>query len=257
MDHLLNQIYAFVYGSLLGSFLNVVIYRLPRKEDLVFKRSNCPSCHYLINWYELFPVFSFLFLRGKCSQCGIKISFRYPITELILGLMAIYLLPDTFEGNNLIKFFFFISTFSIFICHFQIDLDHKILPDSLNFILLLLFLIFSILHFHWTHWFLGGALGFLFPLAITWLFYLLRGQVGLGGGDIKLFGILGIYLGPEQILKNIFLSCFLGAIVGALLIWKKVLKKNEPLAFGPFIIIVAVIQIYFPWILDYVSRVIL
>ena len=111
MDHFFNQIYAFIYGSLLGSFLNVVIYRLPRKEDLVFKRSNCPSCHYLINWYELFPVFSFLFLRGKCSQCGTKISFRYPITELILGLMSMYLLPDSFDGNNIFKYFFFISTF--------------------------------------------------------------------------------------------------------------------------------------------------
>jgi leader peptidase (prepilin peptidase)/N-methyltransferase len=256
MDHFLNQIYSFIYGSLLGSFLNVVIFRLPRNEDLVFKRSNCPNCHYQINWYELFPIFSFIFLKGRCSKCKTKISFRYPLTELIVALMVVFLLPSDFDLNSIIKFFFYVITFSIFMCHFQIDLDHKILPDSLNLILLVLFLSYSIFHFHWTHWLLGGALGFLFPLGVTWIFYLIRGQVGLGGGDIKLFGILGIYLGPELVLKNIFLSCFVGAIVGAILIWKNVLKKNEPLAFGPFIIIIATIQLFFPWILDHVTRLI-
>jgi leader peptidase (prepilin peptidase)/N-methyltransferase len=256
MDHFLNQIFSFIYGSLLGSFLNVVIYRLPRNEDLVFKRSNCPKCHHQLNWYELFPIFSFLFLKGRCSSCNTKISLRYPITELIVAIMVVHLLPLEMNFDSLTSFLFFVITFAIFICHFQIDFDHKILPDSLNLILLGLFLIYSFFHFHWTHWFLGGALGFLFPLTITWVFYLLRGQVGLGGGDIKLFGILGIYLGPEQILKNIFLSCFVGAIVGALLIWKSVIKKNEPLAFGPFIIIIATIQIFFSWILDHAARII-
>jgi prepilin signal peptidase PulO-like enzyme (type II secretory pathway) len=257
MNHLFNQIFAFIYGSLLGSFLNVVIYRLPRQQDMVLQRSACTNCGHKLSWYELVPIFSFIFLRGKCISCKSKISFRYPITEFIVGLMAFYFLPKDIDFSSGSSYLFYFAVFCILLAHFQIDLAHKILPDSLNFILLLLFLSYTIFHYHWTHWFLGGALGFLFPLAITWLFYLLRGQVGLGGGDIKLFGILGIYLGPEQVLKNIFLSCFLGAIVGALLIWKKILKKNEPLAFGPFIIIVAVLQIYFPWILDYFNRFIL
>lgn len=141
-------------------------------------------------------------------------------------------------------------------CHFQIDLGHKILPDSLNIILFSLFLSYATVHYDWKFWLLGGAIGLLFPLTVTWLFYLLRGQIGLGGGDIKLYGILGIFLGTEMVLKNIFLSCFLGAIVGVCLIATKKMSKENPIPFGPFILIVAFIQIFFPDIFDLFNRLI-
>ncbi|MFZ4713037.1 MAG: prepilin peptidase [Bacteriovoracaceae bacterium] len=256
MEHLKFQVLAFIYASLFGSFLNVVIYRLPRKLDLVFARSQCPKCGHKIHWYELVPIFSFLFLRAKCSNCKTPISWRYPITELVIALMAVYLFPVNVGLQSITLALFYFLTFSIFVCHFQIDLEHKILPDSLNIILFSMFLSFGIFMTHWTHWLLGGALGFLFPLGITWLFYLIRGQVGLGGGDIKLYGILGIILGPELVVQNIFTSCFLGALIGGFLIWRKKLKRDESLPFGPFILVVAFIQIFFPQVAEYFSKLI-
>lgn len=253
MFNIFASLNVFVYSSLVGSFLNVVIYRLPRHEDIVFKPSACPSCGHKIRWYELVPIFSFLFLKGRCANCKKRISFRYPVTELVTAMAGTYLSPINWELGNTIMFLFYFISFCIFLCHFQIDLDHKILPDSLNLILFSLFLSYSVIHYNWTFWLMGGLIGVLFPLSITWIFYLMRGQVGLGGGDIKLYGILGILMGTETILKNIFLSCFLGAIVGGVLILTKRMSKDNPIPFGPFIIVVAVIQIYFPWINQFLS----
>ena len=118
--------------------------------------------------------------------------------------------------------------------------------DSLNIYLLVLILSYSAFNFPWTYWLIGGTIGFCAPLAVTWLFYKLRGQIGLGGGDIKLFGILGLYFGPVGIIFCIFLSCFLGALIGLTLIGIGKLTKEKPMAFGPAILIVAAFQIFFP-----------
>jgi leader peptidase (prepilin peptidase)/N-methyltransferase len=118
--------------------------------------------------------------------------------------------------------------------------------DQLNIYLLVLILPFSVVNFYWMHWLLGGVLGFGVPLLVTWLFYKIRGQVGLGGGDIKLFGILGLLLGPTGVFFTIFLSCMVGAILGLTLIALKKLAKDKPMAFGPAILIVAAFQIFFP-----------
>ena len=118
------------------------------------------------------------------------------------------------------------------------------MPDSINIYLALLFLLISWFSHSWTYWLIGGAIGLGFPLLVSWVFYLLKGQVGLGGGDIKLYGALGFYLGPVGIMQNIFLSCFLGALVGIILIATKFIKKENPIPFGPFIIIVASLQIF-------------
>lgn len=249
------KFWAFIYGSLIGSFLNVLIYRIPRHLDLVFKRSACPKCDYTLQWYNLFPILSYLFQRGKCSNCHVKISMRYPVVELISALLATYLMPTSLNLNNFLYFLFFFSSFCIFLVHFFIDIDFKILPDSLNLILGILFLIFALIHFEYRFWLVGGLVGFLFPLAVTWIFYKIKGQIGLGGGDIKLYGILGVYLGAEGVLKNIFVSCFLGAVVGITLISIKKLDKNDPIAFGPFIILVAIFQIYFPEVFSQVLSV--
>jgi prepilin signal peptidase PulO-like enzyme (type II secretory pathway) len=105
---------------------------------------------------------------------------------------------------------------------------------------------YSLYYFPWNHWLYGFLIGLLFPLGVTWAFYILKGQIGLGGGDIKLFAILGLYLGPRLIIHNIFFSCFLGSIIGLSLILSRKISKDNPIPFGPFILIVAVIQIFFP-----------
>lgn len=235
---------ATLFGAIVGSFLNALIYRLPRGINIAFPRSSCPSCHKVISWYENIPVISWLFLKAKCSGCGVRISWEYPAIEILCAIFAAAIAPKELNPDSLINFLFFFSIFSAFVVHFIVDVKHQVLPDSINIYLALLFLMISIFTSPWTHWLIGGVLGLGFPLLVSWVFYLLKGQVGLGGGDIKLYGALGIYLGPIGVMQNIFLSCFLGAIVGIALIASKVIKRENPIPFGPFIIIVAGFQIF-------------
>jgi prepilin signal peptidase PulO-like enzyme (type II secretory pathway) len=242
----LFALYAFIFGLLIGSFLNVVIIRLPQKKGLVRERSACPSCGTQLRWYHNIPVFSFVFLRGKCGFCGTRISWRYPLIEILTGLVAFWLFPEILDSWNLAIFAFKFTVACVFICHFFIDLDHQLLLDSLNLYLLAAVLPYVFFHYHWNYWVIGGLIGFGGTLLVTWGFYKIRGQIGLGGGDIKLYGILGLLLGPMGIVFNIFLSCFVGAVVGLTLIALKKTTKDKPLPFGPSILLVASFQIYFP-----------
>ncbi len=242
----LFSVYAAIFGLLIGSFLNVVILRLPAKKDLVHTRSACPNCGTKLYWFHNIPVLSFLALRGKCAFCGMKISLRYPLIECLTGLIAFWLFPKDISVLSITHFLFYFAIASVFICHFFIDLEHHLLLDSLNLYLLALILSYSIFYLSWQYWVTGGAIGFLGPLIVTWLFYKFRGQVGLGGGDIKLFGVLGILLGPVGIVFTIFLSCFVGAFSGIVLISLNKMTKDKPIAFGPYIILVAAFQIFFP-----------
>lgn len=242
----LFSFYALIFGMLIGSFLNVVILRLPAKKDLVIKRSACPQCGTQLKWYHNIPVVSFLVLKGKCAFCGKKISWRYPLIEIFTGLVAFWLFPDEISIISLTHFLFYFTIACIFICHFMIDLDHHLLLDSLNLYLLAVILSYVVFYFNWQYWVIGGAIGFLVPLGVTWLFYKIRGQIGLGGGDIKLFGIIGLFVGPTGIMFNIFLSCMVGAVIGILLIALKKMHKDKPMAFGPAILLVAALQIFFP-----------
>ncbi len=245
MDKIIS-IYIFIFGTLIGSFLNVVILRLPERRDLVVTRSACPACGTKLRWFHNVPILSYLILLGRCAFCRARISPRYPLIELLTGFVALGLFPTELDTAHLTTFIFFFAVACVFICHFFIDLDHHLLLDSLNLYLLALFLIFSVFTHEWRFWLLGGAIGFGATFFVTWAFYKIRGQIGLGGGDIKLYGILGIFLGPFGVLLNIFMSCFLGALVGLILIGLGRMTKDKPMAFGPAIIVVAVFQIYFP-----------
>jgi leader peptidase (prepilin peptidase)/N-methyltransferase len=233
------------FGLLVGSFLNALIYRLPRDINIALPRSSCPNCKKLIYWYENIPVLSFIFLRGKCSGCQTKISMQYPLIELLSGLAAMFLAPSDLSSQSVFTFLFYFGVFSAFLVHFIVDLKHQILPDSVNIYLACLFFAVSLVNRHWTFWLIGSSIGLGFPLLVSWAFYKLRGQIGLGGGDIKLYAALGLYLGPLGIIHNIFLSCFLGAVIGVLLMVFKIIKRENPIPFGPFIILVGFVQIFF------------
>lgn len=239
-----------IFGLLVGSFLNVVIYRIPRELSIVTPRSSCPKCKHMIKWYENIPVISYLFLRGKCIECGERISIRYPLVELLIGLIAFLLAPKYLTPQILFQFIFYFSIACVFVCHFLIDIEFQILPDKLNLYLLLIVLPYAFLTFPLAYWIVGGMVGFAGPFIVTYLFYKLRGVIGLGGGDIKLFGILGIILGPIGVVKTIFFSCFIGSIIGLILIFSKRLSRDTPFAFGPFILIAAGLQIFFPHLLE-------
>ena len=230
---------------MIGSFLNALIYRIPRGINIAFPRSSCPGCKKVIYWYENIPILSFLLLRGRCSKCGYKIGIRYLVVEVFVGIASLYLAPRGLSLHSLTIFLLEFSILSAFVVHFAIDLEHKILPDSVNIYLMLSFLMLGAMRFSWTHIASGGLLGFGMTYGVTWIFYLLRGKVGLGGGDIKLFGVLGLYLGPVGIVYNIFLSCFLGAVIGGAFLLFNKLGRETQIPFGPFIILTACFQIFF------------
>ena len=235
-----------ILGLLVGSFVNVLIYRIPRNMNFVTLRSQCESCQSLVRWYQNIPLISFIVLGGKCAYCRKSISWRHPLLEVTTAMAACFLFPKYLNWQTFIYFCFFFTVFCTLMAHFFIDLDFQILPDGINLYLAILFLTYSLLFHSWPHWLMGGLLGFGLPLIVTWLFYKLRGKMGMGGGDIKLYGALGLYLGPQQIMMTLFLSSFLGALVGLLFIMLKKMNQQTPIAFGPFIIVVAMFQIFFP-----------
>ena len=244
----------FIFGAMVGSFLNVLILRLPKEQDVVFKSSHCPKCNNRLRWYMNIPILSFILLRGKCGYCGVKISYQYPLVEFFIGLSAIYFSPKYLTIDTLYLFAFYFTTFAVFFVHFIIDLRHKILPDSLNLYLLAIFSTYAFFHYSIGYSLFGFFIGLLFPLSVAYAFYKLKGVEGLGGGDIKLFAVLGVVLGPAGILQNLFLSCLVGSIIGVLLIALKKASKNTGIPFGPSIIFVASFQIFFPKMFEHFTR---
>lgn len=247
--------FIFYFGAIVGSFLNMLIHRLPLELSIIRPRSFCPSCQKTIPWYCNFPLFSYLILKGKCFYCKSTIPVRYLLVEILASTISLLLFllflqypPSPFMNLNSLATLFLFWGMSFFVsclllAHFFIDLKHQILPDSLNILLALcLFFISFLSQAPWPSVFLGGAIGLLFPLAITWAYYLIRGQVGLGGGDIKMWGAMGLFLGPFHIFENIFASCMLGSLFALSLIFLNKLKKEDPIPFGPFIIIVFFFQ---------------
>ncbi len=240
------SIFSFTLGLIIGSFLNAVIYRVPRKIPIGLPRSRCLQCAKVIFWYENIPLISWIFLKGKCSGCGVRISLRYPLIELLSGIFFLAFVQKSFVFDDLTTSIYYSLVFGIFVCIFFIDIDFQIIPDSMNLALAILFFIFNMSSLPWEKMVMGAGTGFLLPFLVTWGFYQIKGKIGLGGGDIKLYTALGIVLGPLGVIQNIFLSCFLGAVVGISLIGFKIIDKDHPIPFGPFIITVASFQIFVP-----------
>ncbi|MCY4524150.1 MAG: prepilin peptidase [Halobacteriovoraceae bacterium] len=239
-------IFSIVFGLIVGSFLNMLIYRLPRDIGLLSpNRSFCPNCKKKLLLLENIPVISFVILKGSCSGCKRKISWQYPVIELVSAVLSFILFPSIITADNLMEYFFKYTIIASFVVHIIVDLKHKILPDMITGYLAAIFLFYSILHHSWTYWMIGGLIGYFFPLLVTWIFYKYRGIRGMGLGDIKLFSALGIYLGVYGIIHNIFLSCLIGSIAGIVLISAKKIKKQDAIPFGPFIILIAIFQIFF------------
>lgn len=256
MKNNIIQFCIFYFGAMVGSFLNVLIYRLPRNMNFTTDRSKCTSCKRIIPWYHNIPILSYLVLRGKCSKCNVPYSVKYLIVEIICGIGAIFIIQPQFDLGAVANSYLYFSIFCAFVVHFFIDLEHKILPDSINVYLAICFFALAFTKFNFTYILLGGAIGFFFPLGVTYLFYILRNQVGLGGGDIKLFGALGLILGPIGIIHNILFSCILGSIISIPLLITKKMDRQTALPFGPSIIIVSIIQIYFPVFFDSIIQLI-
>ncbi len=240
------KIFSTIFGSMIGSFLNALIYRIPIRKSIADGRSKCPGCDKMISWYENLPILSYVVLLGKCSKCKWKIPISYLLVELSVAIFAFFVSPTSLEVGDLLSYAFKLSVYSCFVVIFVIDLRHKIIPNKVNLFLAIVFILAVVTTKPYLYWIIGGAIGVLFPLGVTYLFYLIKGQIGLGGGDIKFWGALGLYLGPEGIIQNISYSCLIGSVFAGVLMIMKVVDKKTPIPFGPFIVIISFFQIFTP-----------
>lgn len=231
-------LFVFIFGLLAGSFLNVCIYRIPKEMSIVFPGSHCTSCGTRLKAYELVPVFSYLFLGGKCRTCGEKISVRYPLVELATALLFTY--QFYLIGPNP-AFLFFGAMTLILIVMTMIDYDHQIIPDGLTLMLGILGIAYlALIRFPESGFntILPSALGFLLGGGLFLLIAVVSNG-GMGGGDIKLMAVLGLWFGWKHLLLLMMLSFVSGAIISVLLLAFRIKGRKEAIPFGPFIALAA------------------
>lgn len=226
----------FIYGLIIGSFLNVVIYRIPRKENIAFPASHCPSCSTRLKWYDNIPLISYILLRGRCRYCDKEISLQYPIVESINGIL--YLILFKYFGFG-IDFIFYALICSILIAIILIDLKEMIIPDSLVSSVLALSIIHRVILFivYKTPLNIKSSILGLLIAGLLFLLIVIVSKGGMGGGDVTLIGVLGFVLGVPLILLNILLSFVLGGVISSLLLITKIKTRKDPIPFGPFIVL--------------------
>ncbi len=247
----LEEIFAFIFGACIGSFLNVCIYRLPVSKSIILPRSMCPNCGAPIRFYDNVPIISYLWLRGRCRHCSATISIRYPLVEMMSGLFALCIyLTFGFTSHAIINFAF-IATLVVITF---IDIDHRIIPDviSLPGIPIFFAASLSLPNINYLDSLLGilAGGGILYLVAFT--YNLLTKKEGMGGGDIKLLAMIGALIGWKGVFFTIFVSSAVGAISGMALML--LTRQNMKLAipFGPFLAIGAIGYIFFgPQLLDF------
>ena len=257
---------AFTFSLLVGSFLNVVIHRLPimmerewqlmavetnlpdiqdfptessseptESYNLAQPASTCPSCGHLIRWYENIPLISyFLILGGKCSACENKISLRYPLIELATATISAFIIYQ--YGFNLISFSIVFFSWCL-IALTAIDIDHQLLPDKITLPLLWIGLLLNSFDYFTTLpsalW--GAVLGYLSLWSVYWIFKLITGKEGMGYGDFKLLAALGAWAGADMLPLIILASSLIGAVVGGLMITFSRHESQTPIPFGPYL----------------------
>ncbi|MGI6731037.1 MAG: prepilin peptidase [Anaerovoracaceae bacterium] len=226
------SIVIFVYGLLIGSFLNVCIYRIPLGKSVTRGRSYCTSCNALIPLYCNIPLFSYIFLKGRCKDCGEKFSVIYPIVELLNALLylEIWLLYGPSPQS-----LFIALLFSVLIIITFIDLKHQVIPNGLVLIILILAVLYSLYMIlmqdePWYSYVIGFFAASL-PLFILALIY----PGGMGGGDIKLMAAAGLYMGWKLILLSLFMGAIYGGIVSIFIIATKKGSMKTAIPFGPLL----------------------
>lgn len=217
----------FIYGIVIGSFLNVCIYRLPKHESIVTVGSHCMKCNHKLKWYDLFPLFSFLFLRGKCRYCGTKLSAQYPIIEGTNGIL--YVLIFLVNGFNLQSGIFCLLT-SALVTLTVIDYRTMEIPFGINIVIGVIGIIN--LAIDYNNW-LNYVIGFFAVSVLLLICYIVTSGRGIGGGDIKLMAVAGLCLGWKNILLALVIGCLIGSIIQ---IAKMIItKEGRMFAFGPYL----------------------
>lgn len=236
---------AFCFGAIVGSFLNVVILRLPNEgESVVFPASHCTSCMADLHWYENIPVLSFLVLRGKCSHCKDTISFQYPVVELSMAILSAALVQRFGLSITTAGYFLFCAALLVII---WIDVHHQIIPDVISLPGIIIGLLFSIICpvLYWKDSLFGVLAGGGILYAIALLYFLWRKIDGMGGGDIKLLAMIGAFLGWQALPFVILASSLSGTVVGLLAMIKQKKGGQTRIPFGPFLSIAALAYLFF------------
>lgn len=220
-------IVVFLYGIIIGSFLNVCIYRIPKKENIATTRSHCMSCGYQLKWYDLVPLFSYLVLGGKCRICGSKISVQYPAIEALNG--GLYLLAFWRYGLS-IDSLLYCLLFSALIVLSVIDFRTYEIPLGINIFILTLGLVRVVTDL--SNW-LSYGIGLFSVSALLLLIYLVTRGRGIGGGDVKLMAATGLLLGWKLNLLGFLLGCILGSVIH--ICRMKISGEGHVLAMGPYL----------------------
>jgi leader peptidase (prepilin peptidase)/N-methyltransferase len=236
------QIIFFVLGALIGSFLNVVVYRIPRDKSIVHPRSSCPACGSPIRFYDNIPFFSYIVLRGRCRNCGQRISIRYFAVEMITAIVFA-------ACFHVFGFSVDLPVALVFVCLLIvisfIDLDFMTIPDIMSLGGLFLGVVFSLFrpYFSFFDSLLGVLVGggILFVIAKSYEF--LRKKEGMGGGDIKLLGMIGAFWGVKGVVFSLVTGSLIGTIVGVPLVLIKRENAQYALPFGPFLSVGALIYV--------------
>ncbi len=236
----MTMLFAFLFGAMVGSFLNVCIHRLPKEESIVAPRSRCPACQSPIRPWDNIPLLSFVLLRGRCRACGHAISWRYPLVEALTALL--FVLTVARFGVTLRSAFLLTFLCGLVVVSF-IDLDHQIIPNAITLPGIPLGLIGGLLvrepplldRLIGT---LAGA-GFLYLM----LFYggVLYGQEAMGEGDLNLIALVGAFLGWKAVVVTILVACLVGSVLGLGLMALKRLGRRQHIPFGPFLSLGAVV----------------
>ena len=224
---ILLYITIFIFGIVIGSFLNVCIYRIPKKEDIVKINSHCMSCNYKLKWYDLVPIFSYICLGGRCRECKTKISIQYPLIEGLNGILYVLVV---FVNGFTIESLLYCLMFSALITLSVIDFRTYEIPFGINLFILALGLIKLATDYRN---FLDYLIGFISVSGFLYLLFLLTKGRGIGGGDIKLMAVSGLMLGWKCNILALAIGCIVGSIVH--IIRMKVSKQDHVLALGPYL----------------------
>jgi len=229
-------------GLCIGSFLNVVIYRLPIGQSIVTPPSRCRNCGYQLQWYDNIPVLSWLFLRGRCRKCGVGVSIQYPIVELVTGALFVLVIWMTPPGPLLATRLILVC---ILIALFGIDLEHQILPNVITLPGIAIGVLLSLIAPPgWKDALIGALLGGGVLYAIAGAYYLWRREEGMGMGDVKMLAMIGAFLGWKAVLVTLVLSSFAGAIIGLALMAAQRGTMKFALPFGTFLAIGAIVAMF-------------
>ncbi|MBR1862312.1 MAG: prepilin peptidase [Lachnospiraceae bacterium] len=235
--NILFTIIIFLYGIVVGSFLNVLIYRIPKHENIATKRSHCMECGYQLKWYDLIPLFSYLFLRGRCRKCGARISVQYPVIEAVNGILWVL----TFLKYGLsIETLLYCLLFSALLALSVIDFRTYEIPVGFNIFILVLGVVRVATDYrNWLQYLIGLVSVSLFLFAI---FAISKGR-GIGGGDVKLMAVTGLLLGWKLNLLGFVIGCILGSVIH--IIRMRVSKEGRTLAMGPYLSLGVAISVFF------------